>query len=239
MRLNMKQEKERLISMLQEKKISPDEYNLLLAALEKKSFFEKISSSFLINPFQKIAGFKALISGMIVLIIMSYLGVIAKVYFIGALSILNASAVVNQKIEINFFLLAYQNLVAWLVLATLFLISAKILYPKKVRVIDFFGTVALARFPLLVLTLLMAIIRVINPEFLAIDLSKGIPLHPSIMTNVFGVIILCLFVWQITTYFYGFKVSSGLTGKKLWLGFIGSLIVAEYLTSPLTTLFMN
>ena len=235
----MNQEKEHLMNMLKEKKISQEDYNLVLGALEKKSFFEKMSSSFLINPFQKIAGFKALISGMVVMILMSYFGVLAKVYYPGVLSLLNGSAVANQKIEINFFLLAYQNLVAWLVLAGMFLIATKIVHRKKVRVIDFLGTVALARFPLLLLTLIMATIRVLNPGFLVIDLSKGIPLHSSVMMHLFSAITIILFIWQIATYFYALKESSGLIGRKLWLSFIVSLIVAEFIASPLATLFMD
>ena len=235
----MNKEKAHLMSMLKEHKISQDEYTLLLAALEKKSFFDRISSFFLINPFQKIAGVNALVWGMAVLIIMSYLGVVAKVYFPGVLSVLNASAVAHQKIEINFFLLAYQNLVAWLVLSGMFLMSAKIFQQKRVRLVDFLGTVALARFPYLVLTLLMSIIRVVNPGFLAIELNKGVSLQPSIAMSAFSAVVICLFIWQIATYFYALKESSGLIGKKLWLGFIVSLILSECIASPLTTIFMN
>lgn len=225
--------------MLMENKITVDDYNLLLAALNKKSLVERFASSILINPFQKIAGFYALILGMCVLIIMSYVGVIAKVYFPGVLTLLNGSVVANQQLAINFFLLAYQNLVACLVLAGLFMSAAKIFQQKRVRMIDFFGTVALARFPLLILTLCMAIIRVVNPEFLALDLSKGIPLHPSLVMSVLSGITICLFIWQIAAYFYALKVSSGLIGKRLWFSFIVSLILGECIASPLATIFMT
>ena len=62
----MKNDKERLMGMLNENKISQDDYNTLLVALEKKSFFLKLQSSLWLNPFQKIAGFKALIMGMMI-----------------------------------------------------------------------------------------------------------------------------------------------------------------------------
>jgi len=177
----MNKEKEHLMSMLKENKISEDDYNLLMGALQKKTFFEKISSSVLLNPFQKVAGFHALVVGVIILMCMSYLGMIAKVYFPGILSVLNASVVTNQKIENNFFLLAYQNLIACSVLAATFLFSAIIFKQKGLRLVDFLGTVAMARFPLLILTIFLSAIRVVNPGFLAIDLSKGIPLHPSLI----------------------------------------------------------
>ena len=235
----MSRDKAHLMSMLKDDKITQDDYNLLLAALNKKSFIERMSGAFLINPFQKIAGVKALFTGGIVMLMMSYLGVIANVYFIGALSLLNGVVVINQPIKINFFLLAYQNLVACLVLSGMFIIAAKILQPKKVRIIDFIGTVALARFPLLILTILMGVLRFFKVAFIDIDLNKGIPLHPSLTMSLFSAACLGLIAWQIAAYFYAFKESSGLSGKKLWFGFLVSLVLGELIASPLTTIFMN
>jgi len=235
----MVKEKEHLMSMLKENKISDKDYNLLMSALQKKTFFEKLSSSLLLNPFQKLAGFHALLAGIMILLCMSYLGTIAKVYFPGIFSVLNASVVANQQIENNVFLLAYQNLVACSVLAGSFLLAAIIFRQKGLRVIDFLGTVTLARFPLLLLTIVLAVIRVLDPGFLAIDISKGIPLHPSVTMSLFSAVVICLLIWQITTYFYALKESSGLRGKKLMISFIGSLILSEIIASPLTTIFMN
>ena len=235
----MKNDKERLMGMLNENKISQDDYNTLLVALEKKSFLSKLQSSLWLNPFQKIAGFKALIMGMIILLAMSGMGVIAKVYFIGSISLINASAVVKQTMDIGFLLLAYQNIVSWLILSIMFILTAMILQKKKIRIIDFLGTVSLARFPSLLITLLTAIVRMINPGILDVDLSKGIQLHVPLSQTLYGVTLMVLIIWQIFTYFYAFKESSGLIGKKLVLGFIASIIAAEYAGLPLTTMFMN
>ena len=235
----MKNDKERLMGMLNENKISQDDYNTLLVALEKKSFFLKLQSSLWLNPFQKIAGFKALIMGMMILLAMSGMGVIAKVYFVGSISIINASAVAKQTMDISFLLLAYQNIVSWLILSAMFILAAMILQKKKIRIIDFLGTVSLARFPALLITILIGIVRMINPSILDVDMSKGISLHASFSQTLLGVLMMVLIVWQIFTYFYAFKESSGLIGKKLVLGFIASIIAAEYSGLPLTTMFMN
>jgi len=239
MRSKMKHEKERLMTMLKDNKISQDDYNLLLGAIKKRSFFSKMSSSLLLNPFQKIAGGKALGIGIVILLCISYLGVIAKVYFLDPISIINSSAVLKQAVEINFLFLAYQNIVSWLVLALLFRISAKVLQKKKTRMIDFLGTVALARFPGLLITIVCSILRVFNPGFLEIDLTKGLHMHVSFGEMVFGITVTILTVWQIITYFYALKESSGLDGKKLWIGFIVSLITACFIGQLLTTLVMN
>ena len=205
----MKNDKERLMSMLKENKITQEDYNTLLVALEKKSFFSRIESSLLLNPFQKIAGVKALVIGMVVLLAMSYIGVLAKVYFLGPLSIINSSAVVKQTTNIGFLLLAYQNIISWLILSILFIIAAKILQKKELRIIDFFGTVSLAKFPLLLFTVIISVTRMIDPTILDIDMTKGIPLHTSIEHVIHLVCIgMVLFVWQIITYFYAMKESS-------------------------------
>ena len=198
-----------------------------------------MESSLLLNPFQKIAGGKALVIGMMILVAMSYIGVMAKVYFLGPLTAINHSILAKQTMDIGFLLLAYQNIVCWLVLSALFVIAAKILQKKQLRIIDFLGTVSLARFPLLLVTIITSITRMVNPAIVDIDMSKGIPLHSSIGAYIFGVVAMILLVWQIITYFYAMKESSGLVGKKLWLGYIIPIIAGEFIALPLTTLFMN
>ncbi len=235
----MNQDKSRLDRMLRENKISEADYKVLLHATDKKSFFSKIESSLFINPFQKIAGVKALLLGVLILLLMSFLGVIAKVYFVGVMGVLNAHALVKQAVNISFLLLMYQNLVSWLVLSSIFIIMTKVFQKQKIRIIDFLGTVALARFPLLLLTFLMLCIQLFSPDFFAIDFSQGISMKASIGMSLFGVLALCLFIYQVVVYFYALKVSSGLVGKKLWISFILSFIIAELIAGPLAAIFMN
>lgn len=234
----MSKEKERLIRMLHENKISEEDYKLLSAALDKKSSLASQLFSIFINPFQKVAGLYALIIGLVFIVSISYLGVIAEVYFPGILDCLNSSVVKNPKAPLNFFLLFYQNIISWLVLSILFIIFAKIFQKKNIRIIDFFGTVALSRFPYVILTGFLSIVRVMNPSFMNIDITKGYSLHPSIMMSVFGFMVIACMIWQVITYFYALKESSGLMGKKLWVGFIASLLLGEVIALPLTTLLI-
>lgn len=234
----MTKEKERLIGMLKENKISEDDYKILSASLDKKTSLAEMLFSILINPFQRIAGFYSLATGLVGIFCMSYFGVIAKVYFPGILDCLNASIVKNPKIPLSFSLLAYQNIVSWFVLTILFIISAKIFQQKRIRIIDFFGTVALSRFPFLILVVFLSIVRVANPSFMDIDLTRGFQVQKSLMTPVFGTVVVICAIWQILTYFYALKVSSGLIGKKLWISFIGSIILGEMISSTLTVFFL-
>ncbi|MFA6409425.1 MAG: hypothetical protein WCW01_04550 [Gammaproteobacteria bacterium] len=234
----MKNEKERLNAMFQEKKISEADYKLLSAALEKKVSPINTTFSLLMNPFQKIAGLPALTLGLIVILAMSYLGTIAKVFFPGVLNLVNSSSVVSHKIPFSFLLLTYQNLVSWLAVTIIFLITARIWQQKRIRIIDFFGTVALSRFPFLILIILLSIIQIFHPSTLARDASKGwYPLHPTLMMDMVHLAVDVCAIWQITIYFSALKESSGLTGKKLWLSFIAAMIAAEAIAEPLTMIF--
>ena len=69
----MNTEKTRLENMLRDNKISREDYDILASALKRKSFFTKMQSSLLLNPFQKIAGLNALVLGMIILFMTSYI----------------------------------------------------------------------------------------------------------------------------------------------------------------------
>lgn len=235
----MHTDKVRLSKMLKENKISPEDHAILTTALRKKSLFNKIQATFLLNPFQKIAGFKALFLGLITLVLVSILGIKAKLFFLGPLSTINASVLAKQNIDNLFGFLLYQNVVCWLVLVTVLMITTKILQKNQVRIIDFLGTVALARFPTLIVTLYVLMLRIWYPSLLEVDLSKGYPLHYSFGQVLLGIPILIIAIWQVILYFYAFKESSGLRSKKLWLGFIVAIILSESIAQPLTTWFMN
>lgn len=231
----MTKDKEKLFNMLKEGKISETDFKVLSSALEKKNSSSLLSLA--INPFQKIAGLYALILGAITIICMSYLGTIAKVYFPGIIDCLNAAVVKNPKISPNFIFLLYQNIVCWFLLSILFIFTAKYFQNKKLRMIDFFGTVALARFPFLFLTFLLSIIQIVAPSFMNIDISQGIEIHLSFSMVLFSLMAIGFGIWQIAAYFYALKVSSGLIGKKLWISFILAIVVAEAISWKLTILF--
>ncbi|MDF1678046.1 MAG: hypothetical protein P1U32_05060 [Legionellaceae bacterium] len=235
----MNTEKSRLDKMLQENKISKKEYDILATALKRKRFFNKVHSTFLLNPFQKIAGWKALLIGMMVIILTSAIAVKAKLYFLGPMSTINASVLGKQSITSPFFFMLYQNMICWLVLSILLMLTAKVLQKHKIRIVDFLGTVALARIPTLIATLYLMVVRMEYPSVLEIDLSHGYQLHYSIAQYILTLPVIILAIWQAVIYFYAFKESSGLTGKKLTFGFLAAIILAETVAQPITTLFMN
>ena len=234
----MLNERERLLNMLMANKISDKDFKTLSEAIEKEPSQMRRIFSMAVNPFQKIAGFYSLLIGLIIIVCMSYIGVVAKLFFPGILSSLNAAVIKNPKAPLNFFMLLYQNIVCWLVLSVIFIIFAKMFQKKRLRMIDFFGTVALSRFPILILTAFISIIQIVNPGFLNINITDGIQFQFSIMMTFFTVIVLSCVIWQIVTYFFALRESSGLSGQKLWISFIGSMIIGELVAQQITTIFL-
>ena len=233
----MSLEKERIRKMLAEHKISAEDYKILLAALNAKHSKFNAIISLLINPFKKLAGLKAFIIGLVIILGMSYLGVTAKLYYSAVLDITNAAEVINPKVPLSFLVLLYQNLLAWILVVIFYTIAAKILQPKPTRIIDFAGTVALARFPYFLFTCLIWLVELIAPKVLAIDITKGYA-HPSTLLIILGLIFSVCSIWQLATYYFAFKESSGLISKKLWIGFVGAMLISEIISLKLAAIVM-
>ncbi len=223
--------------MLEERKISQEDYLLLSNALKKKSVFANLENSILINPFKRIAGIKALLLGFILLVLMSILGSYANIYYDGVLGYLLPDGI-KTTVKPNFFLLCYQNIIASVVLAAFFLLAALLYRKKRIRPIDFFGMVALSRYPLFISVIFTFLEKLIRPEEFKIDYSKGIELHFSVFGTVSNLLFTLCFIWQIITYFFALKEASGLEGKSLWISFIITFLVGDVFTMALTRAFI-
>ncbi len=232
----MPNDQERLTAMFKANKISEDDYKILSAALTKKTMPINRVFSILVNPFQKIAGFSALALGLVVIVAMSYLGTTAGLHFPGAIDLSSIALATKAGIKFSFLLLVYQNLVSWLIVALIYLAIAIVLRQKRIRIVDFFGTVALSRFPFLLLVGLISIMRLIHPSSGAVIDTYNAALHPSIAAMIIFFSVNLCSVWQVITYFYALKESSGLTGKKLWIGFAVAIILAEFIASSVAML---
>ncbi len=226
----MDSEQERLLNLLHSNKISSDEYKLLSNALNKKSRISTIYNH-IINPFRTIAGVRALIWGIVVILIMSYLAVRIPIHFPG---LLNYAINPNiNKIKINFCIIFGQNIVSCLILSMVFFISAKIIRQKNLRIIDFLGMVLLSRYAYLTITIIFFITNKINNN---IFIAKQAPFVYSmfIMLVVFTGVI-----WQMVLFFSAFKESSGITGTKLWISFIISMIISTALSNYLISEYLS
>ncbi|MBA2651849.1 MAG: hypothetical protein H0U73_06250 [Tatlockia sp.] len=232
----MDKENSKLVKMLKDNRISESEYQMLLTALHKKTFCTRLENSLLINPFQKIAGFKALLLGLLILVVLSLIGTYTDIYFDGILGYM--FPVHLKAMKPNFLLLLYQNCVAWLTLSFLFIITAKLLKLRGIRIIDFFGTVAMARFPLLITLVITLLIKNLDPELYSYDFTKDLELHLNFLGSLGNSILMLCFVWLLMTNLFAFKESSGAEGKKLWYGFICAMALGDMLALIFTRWFL-
>src|SRR5512140_369351 len=104
--------------------------------------------SWLFNPFLFIAGFKALIIGLVIIVAASLLGSLGNIHFDGVLD-------AHYGPAWPMWVLIVGGLIDWLSLALVLAIFAVIMWHKTSRFIDIIGTQALARWPSIIVSLLL------------------------------------------------------------------------------------
>jgi len=163
----------------------------------------------LINPFERIAGWQALFIGVAAMALTAVVGKINNVAFAGPLYIYAGGA--KFSFSAAFAMQAVNYLMLFL---TMWL--AGVLFSKiKPRVIDIAGTMALALAPMLLFTILCFL-----------------PITPSSPFDVPRIIILVLIfvpfaIWIVALMYNAYSVSCNLKGVRATVSFIGALAVTQ------------
>ncbi len=161
--------------------------------------FEKITN-WLFNPFKYIAGVKALVIGIIFMIIVAFLCYKFSIRLDGIIDM-------HYSYKMSFQMCILDIFKSYLILTVVFTFFSFL--PKvKVRIIDIFGTIALANYPLILMILTAHLVK--NTSILIIVLV------PLIFT-----------IWRITLFFNAIKVSFGLKKTNIVAMFIIGFIAAE------------
>jgi len=168
-------------------------------------------SSNLYNPFNRIAGFKSLIIGLVGLLITTYLAFKTGTHFNGLINI-------NFAKDSDYWLFFTENLSNWLFISTFMYTSGLILSKSKIRVIDIFGTILLSRIPL-----------IIAPLIRLIPLFQSFVIQSWQMYFVIGFYLVSL-IWTTILLFNAFKISCNLKNERLIISFIISMILSEICT---------
>jgi hypothetical protein len=194
----------------------------------------------LLNPFTRIAGTKSLVYGLLIILSTSLIGHYSHTHFPDILSVK-----LSPDFPVWYFIL--QGLSNWLVISSLLYLAAKLFSKSSVRLIDIFGTQALARTPYLLAALMgfSNTVEKLGKHLLWTLLQQGEPITISQFEIALAILLmgvtLLLTVWLITLMFNAFKVSSNLKGPKLVLSFIVILIssmpISAYLTQLIITKF--
>ena len=183
----------------------------------------------LFNPFQYIAGLKSLLAGVVVLLLTAITGYFSHTHFPDILSVKLCPAFPLWYFVIQVF-------TNWLVISVLLYLVALIFSPSSVRVVDIFGTQALARFPYLLaaVTGFSGALRNFGKYIMYVKFHQGEPVDLSSGDTTLAVLLmltsLLLSIWMIILMYNAFSVSSNLKGRKAVLIFIPVFIAAMVIT---------
>lgn len=191
----------------------------------------------LFNPFVYIAGGKSLLIGIAILLATSLIGYMSGTHFPDVLSV---------KIGYSSKLVYYvaQGIVNWLSISVLLYIFALVLSKSSVRLIDIFGTQALARYPYFIAGLFS-----FSPSMLEFSsylgwtfLHYGEPVEISNLSMVIAIVLIVLTiaitVWMVALMFNAYKLAANLKGAKLIVSFIVAIMGAMALSAYGTKLLI-
>jgi hypothetical protein len=183
-------------------------------------------SQWLFNPFRFIAGFKALLLGLAIILISAFVGSFSNTHFDGVLDLHTGAAA-----PMWFFLV--EGLIDWICLAVPLFLFGLIVSRSAFRTIDVLGTQALARWPYLIAAL--AMLPNANQRVLAYLMSKLIQTAPAAAINpadvlVFGfamIVVLLMTIWMVALMYRAYAVSCNIKGARAIVTFIVGIIAAE------------
>lgn len=179
----------------------------------------------LVNPFNKIAGWKAFGIGLAIWVAATCAGYLSKIGFDGAIDIHYIPTLTLSKAFI------YQ-IVGVVSIVGVFYLSA-LIFAKGTRFQDILGTSLFARYPYIFATLS----GLLMPDIDFNEIAKQAILNPQSGIDITGIQVLQLLVatllmvavsvWFIALLYNAFRVSTGLKGGKCIGVFVVSLLVAE------------
>lgn len=182
-------------------------------------------TTWLFNPFYYIAGGRALLIGIAIIILAGIIGAASNTHFDGIIDVHS-----GKKLPLWFDIAA--GPVNWIIMAILLFISGLIISKSKFRIVDVFGTQALARFP----TIIMAIItflpgyREITGRMVSEKDALSMLLSSTSDFIIFLVVLittLLLTVWMVYLIYRAFSVSYNVKGGKAIGIFIAAIVIGE------------
>ncbi|TVR39056.1 MAG: hypothetical protein EA394_10010 [Bacteroidia bacterium] len=195
----------------------------------KKLFNNKKS---IYNPFVYIAGEKALLTGMTVIILSAFVGNWSNTWLDGILDM-------HYGPPAPFTWHLAMGLINWLCLVLVLTPLAYILTDTRIRFVDLAGTLALARFPMLfaVLTGFFKAPARVSEDLLYRLLNVGEPVNVTAFdygfTVLLGLLVILMIVWQVALSFNAYKMSANLSGTRAGISFSAGFVVAYIISKAL------
>ena len=167
----------------------------------------------LFNPFVRIAGLKSLVLGWAVMLLSAVVAYYGHCHFDGAID-------AHLGPEAPLWIFVAETFAAWLCTAVIFYIAGVIVARSGVRFIDIAGTMALSRWPLIIVSLV---------GFVPLEEPKNqFDLQPSFL--LLSLAILPFAIWVIVLLYNAYVTCTGVKGNKRIISFIIALVMAEVLS---------
>lgn len=184
--------------------------------------------TWLFNPFYYVAGAKALVVGVLVIFAAGYIGSLSKSHFDGVLDF-------HTGAPAPLWAFLVQGFVNWLVMGVLLFCGGKLISRSRMRIVDVFGTQALARFPtlLLVLMALLPVYQRQTERLISLTEISPAQLPPADLiafSLVAGVFAICVVAWMLVLMYRAYAVSCNVGGSKAIALFLVAVILGEVLS---------
>lgn len=195
--------------------------------------------TWLFRPFDRIAGGPALVGGLVVLLLTALLAWRSGLQTDGVLDL-------HFQQGLGLGALLIQGLVNWLALSLCLLLTGRWLSQTRFRLVDLFGTQALARWPMLLAVVYLSIPALGGRiESLTLNLADAMPSEPgqvmasseylldALWLTLISLPLIACLAWMIWLMFHAYALVCNLSGQRAVFSFIGALIAAEILSKLL------
>lgn len=193
--------------------------------------------TWLFNPFERVAGWAALIAGLAILFLTALTAYYGNIHLDGVLDLH-----VTEGLTLTTCLL--EGLINWLSLSAFIYLAGLIFSRSVFRLVDVLGTQALARVPFFFscLVSLLCFNADILHYFEHAFLGRGeaVTITAGDMALFAGMLLttLAMTVWAVMLMYRAYSVSCNVKGTKAVLSFIGALLFAEIFSKLLIGFFV-
>lgn len=190
-------------------------------------------ASWLFKPFQYIAGTKALILGLIVMLLLSVLGYLGNTHFNGVIGMQYAPPNQPQHYAVH---IVYQ-IITLISMTVIFYIAARIVSKSSVRIIDIAGTMSLSQAPHILFGL-VGLIPAVHLDFGNINAVNTNEIFSILKDNI-GILVIAsllsivILAWSIVLKYNAYSVSGNIKGVIGGISFTAALIISEILIKVL------
>lgn len=182
----------------------------------------------LINPFERIAGWEALLWGLAGMVISTALSYYSGWHYHG---LLHFGPAPNPA----WWCYAVEHFAVWMIPAVMFYLGGLLLSRSRIRMVDVLGTVVFAQLPLIAMNLFNFLPPMQKLAQIDVNMSPAeIMQQPGFLVGIWLSLVSFVFlIWALVWMFQALKVSCNLKGYRLGIlycvGIFGGDVLCRYL----------